>query len=250
MTAALASANRWLRCYKERPGARLRLICFPYASGSATFYRPWAAALPADLELIAVQYPGRLDRVGEPCVTDMDTMVETIAEVLPGALDRPFALFGHSMGGAIAYEVAHRLRARYGVEPVRLFVSGRQAPQFHEPGEKYRDSDDVLWAELARLGGTSEEALAHRELRSLLMPTLRGDYQLIETYRPAAREPLRCPITALVGTHDPEVPVDWAAGWAEHTTAGMTLKVFPGNHFYLVDEGAAVLAEVAGGCAG
>ncbi|HKT00925.1 MAG TPA: alpha/beta fold hydrolase [Rugosimonospora sp.] len=245
MTAA--TARDWLRCYRPRPAARLRLVCFPYATGSATFYRSWAGALPEHVELVAVQYPGRLDRISEPCVPDMETMVDTVAGVLPPVLDRPVALFGHSMGAAIAFEVAHRLRARYGVDPVRLYVSGRPAPEYHENGVKHRGPDDVLWAELSRLGGTSAEVLDHADLRAALMPALRGDYRLIETYRPVPAQPLPCPITALLGDADPEVTPVQAGAWAGHTTAGLTLKVFPGNHFYLVDHRAAVLAEVVRG---
>jgi pyochelin biosynthetic protein PchC len=244
---ATTTARDWLRCYRPRPVARVRLLCFPYATGNATFYRPWAAELPDDIELVAVQYPGRLDRINEPCIADMDTMADTIARVLAPILDRPIALFGHSMGGAIGFEVAHRIRDRHGVNPVRFFVSGRPPPEYHCTGTKHRESDDVLWGEMARLGGTSDDVLAHPDLRAALMPTLRGDYQLIETYRPVATDPLATPITALVGDADPEVSVAQAMAWCRHTSAEFSLEVFPGNHFYLLGHRSAVIAEVVRG---
>ncbi|HEU4421790.1 MAG TPA: alpha/beta fold hydrolase [Pilimelia sp.] len=244
MTAPLVTARGWLRRYKPRPDPRLRLVCFPYASGNATFYRPWAALLPEHVELVAVQYPGRLDRIGEPVVQDMAAMVDAIVGLLPGVLDRPVALFGHSMGAAVAFEVARCLQERYDTRIARLFLSGRPAPAHHRNGVKHLDSDDVLWLELHRLGGTSPEALAHPELRAAVMPSLRGDYRLIETYRPAPGGVLACPITALVGDRDPELTVAQARDWRRHTSGGFTLRVFPGDHFYLRPHRDEVIREV------
>lgn len=244
MTTVDATARRWLRCYRPRPAATLRLVCFPHATGSAPFYRTWAVDLPAGVEVLAVQYPGRLDRIGEPPVTAMDVLAGMVADVLAPRRDLPLALFGHSMGAAVAYEVARRLERRGG--PLeQLFVSGRPAPSRHRPGSKHLGSDDELWDELRRLNGTDQEALDNRQLKAALMPTLRSDYRLIETYRPTGGAPLRTPISALVGDVDPEAAVDDVAAWAEHTAGRFGLTVFDGDHFYLVPHHAKVLAEVS-----
>lgn len=244
MGAVDVTARRWLRCYRPRPTARIRLVCFPHATGSAPFYRAWPAELPDDIELLAVQYPGRLDRVAEPPVVSMGVLADLVTAVLAPRRDLPLALFGHSMGAAVAYEVAHRLERRLELPLAHLFVSGRPAPRYHRPGSKHLGPDDVLWAELRRLGGTDREALDNPQLRSALMPTLRADYQLIESYRPAEGV-LRAPISALVGDADPEAPVNEVAAWADYTQSAFDLTVFDGNHFYLVPQRGKVLAGIS-----
>jgi pyochelin biosynthetic protein PchC len=240
------TASPWLRWYRRNPTARLRLVCFPHAGGNAAFYRPWLELLPAEVDLAGVHYPGRLDRLGEPSVEDMDTMVGHVGDTLaPGrpAAERPLVLFGHSMGAAVAHEVARHLEER-GVSVAHLVVSGRQPPEHHRPGRLHLDSDDALWAELRRLGGTGDALLERAELRRLTTPAIRADYRLIETYRPRPAAPVRTPILALVGDADPDVSTAEAADWRGHTSGGFRLLVFAGHHFYLIAQRAAVVAEV------
>ena len=248
MTISNVAGESWLHRYRPRPAARRRLFCFPYASGNATFYRDWATGLSADVEVVAVQYPGRLDRIAEPCLHDMDAMVDAVVAAIRPALGDDYALFGHSMGAAIAYEVAYRLEHGCGRPPRRLFVSGRPAPRHHRPGGvKHRLPDDALWAELRRLGGTADSTLDHPELRAAVLPTLRSDYRLVESYRPTAGPPLSTPITAITGDADPEAAVGQVADWHRYTTGGFGLRVLPGHHFYLIDQQAPVFAEVRAG---
>jgi pyochelin biosynthetic protein PchC len=244
MSSGRPTAAQWLRAYRPRPGAALKLFCFPHASGNATFYRDWAVRLPPSIEVNAVQYPGRLDRIAEPCLTSMEGLVSEIAAVVAATSGGPFALFGHSMGASVAYEVAHRLEFRYGLLALRLMVSGRPAPKHQRPGSKHLGTDDLLWEELRRLGGTGQAALDHPELRAALMPALRADYRLIETYQPTLAPPISVPVKAFSGDSDPEAPVAEVADW-EHATSGeFEFAVFAGGHFYLVPEKEAVLAGV------
>jgi pyochelin biosynthesis protein PchC len=244
VTALLGSTVTWLRRFRPVDAPWTRLVCFPHAGGSAAAYRTWRTDVPPDVELYAVQYPGRLDRIGEPCVDDMDRVADAVTDAITPLLDRPVALFGHSLGAAIAYETARRLPARTGHVPARLFVSGRPAPDRQRPGSTHLATDDVLWDEVRRLGGTGTDALADPELREAFLPALRSDYRLAETYRPRPGPPLDCPITALLGDRDSEVNADEASGWARFTRAAFSIRVFPGDHFYLVTHHAQVVDEV------
>ncbi|MTK01478.1 alpha/beta fold hydrolase [Micromonospora sp. CP22] len=237
--------DQWLRCFHPRPTARVRLVCLPHASGNALFYRDWGALLPDGVETWAVQYPGRLDRLSEPCVTDMDELADRVTEALmPLTRNTGVALFGHSMGAAVAYEVTRRLEHRRGLAVRHLFVSAHPSPARHHGGDLHLGSDDALWDELRRQDATSAETLDHPQLRSLIMPALRGDYQLIEAWRPAPAPPLSCPVTALGGHDDPDVDPADLADWARFTTGRYRQLVRPGGHFYLVDELDAVVSAL------
>jgi surfactin synthase thioesterase subunit len=237
----------WLRCFEARPSAAKRLICFPHAGGSAAFYHPWALAA-MDAELHIVEYPGRADRLFEPLVGDARRLAEAVADALPPLRDRPVALFGHSMGATVAYETARLLTAR-GVPPVHLFVSASRAahdrPGRTEGHEILHDKDDETFvAALIRLGGADAQALAVSELREIVLPYIRNDFRLIATYRHEPGTPLALPITALAGEADPIVTPAETKRWADLTTGEFTHRVFPGDHFYLVQHRDAVLALV------
>lgn len=238
----------WIRRWSGGPAPRFTLICLPHAGGSAGFYRPWAALTPPEVELLAVQYPGREERIGDPEAADMSELTAAVADAVAPLLDRPYALFGHSMGSAVAWELAHELHHRELPGPRRLFASGRAAPGTAKTGQLHRQNDDTLSAELARLGGTSQEVLADPGLRSLVLTAVRHDYRIIETYRPPDREPLSCPLHVLTGNRDPELGEercrDRAGGWADLTTARTEVRVLPGDHFYLTPRRREVVATV------
>ncbi len=237
--------NAWLRCYRPLPTAGWRLVAFPHAGGAASFFRPWAGELPASVELLAVQYPGRADRLSEAVIDRMDRMADLVAEALLGLLDRPLLLFGHSLGAAVAFEVALRLRSR--AAPAGLAVSGQRGPSVMEPGDRHLWPDELLWDDVRKLNGTAASVLDHPELTRMVLPYLRSDHRLLETYRPRPASSLDCPITALVGDRDPELTVDHARRWAEVTRGAFDLRVFPGgDHFYLVGRRSEVVDHVLG----
>lgn len=219
-------------------------MCLPHAGGSASAFRAWSGLLPASVELLVVQYPGREDRFGELLVDDMDTLVGAVTDALTGVLDRPYVLFGHSMGSAVAYEIARELLARGVPAPQRLVASGREAPVRAVGGEVHLGDDETLVAELTRLGGTAAEVLADPDLRRAVLGYVRNDYRLIETYRPRVATALGCPVTVFTGSSDPELSLDAAADWAPLGDGRVDVQAFPGGHFYLGPQRAEVVAAL------
>ncbi|MEU0784637.1 alpha/beta fold hydrolase [Streptomyces sp. NPDC006173] len=237
-SAPAAGAGRWLRPYGPPPTTaetKATLVCLPHAGGAPTFFRDWPALLAPSLDMVAVCYPGRQDRFDEPCITDMTVMAGKVADVLAPLAERgPLALFGHSMGAAVAYEAARLLQSRHGVRPAHLFVSGLVPPHRVLPGTRHLKSDAALAADLLEQGGTDAQVLADDELRAVVMPAVRADYQLIETYQhTSAAGPLDIPITAYYGQDDARTPPTAMPDWQLHTHAPAETRSFPGGHFYL-----------------
>jgi surfactin synthase thioesterase subunit len=219
---------------KLNPQASLRLFCFPYAGGAAAAYYTWVNYLPADIEVCAVELPGRGTRLQERPLTSIESQVELIFGGIHRHLDKPFAFWGHSMGSIIAFELARRLSRENGLLPAYLFASGRQAP--HLPDKyppAYNLPEPELLQELRRLNGTPREVLDSPELMQLMLPILRADLQAIDTYPYSPGAPLECPIMALGGVRDAEVDSDGLEGWREQTTDSFSIRMLPGDHFFL-----------------
>lgn len=229
-----SAINRWLKYPHTNPEASLRLFCFPYAGGNAFIYRTWGAVLPSTVELCAIELPGRGTRWADPPFTELTSLVEAIAPILRPTLDRPFALFGHSMGGMISFELARYLRREYRLQPAHLFISSSRAPQLprsNPPIHNLPEPDFV--AKLRAYNGTPEAVLENDELMQLLIPALRADFTLLETYAYTEESPLDCPITVLGGDQDPEVSPSNLAAWQQQTQSTFRQHLFPGDHFFL-----------------
>jgi surfactin synthase thioesterase subunit len=236
--ATPVKANPWLLCFTPRPAARLRLFCFSYAGAGGAMYRTWLDSLPPSIELCAVQLPGRENRFREPACTSMQRLIDAVVPALAPALDRPYALFGHSMGALVAYEVARALQSLpHLAQPAHLLVSGRRAPHLPELETPMHGlADDQFVDEIGRrYGGIPAEVLRERDLLDLLLPGLRADMTAIETHVHVAGPPLACPISAFGGDADPRATASQLAAWQGHTLAGHRVQTFPGGHFYFSD---------------
>ncbi|MFI6054719.1 thioesterase II family protein [Streptomyces violascens] len=243
--------DTWLRRFGPPLEGGVRLICFPHAGGAASAYVSLARALAPDVEVLAVQYPGRQDRRHEPPVEDVDRLADLVAEALPTESGRPYALFGHSMGSVVAYETALRLARDGRRGPSRFFASGRGAPSLGPGRSDGLRGDAALTAEIRRLGG-SRGVLDDPELMAMILPALRSDYRALGSYSWAAGPRLHCPISVLIGDADPLVTPDEARTWLDHAAdddgdgTGGTMRVFSGGHFYIdgrVTEVAAAIGE-------
>jgi medium-chain acyl-[acyl-carrier-protein] hydrolase len=224
----------------------MRLFCFPYAGGSAAIFQRWQGALPAVVEVCPVHLPGRGARLSEPPFMNSAPLVEALCDNLGPYLDKPFAFFGHSMGALISFELARELRRRKGPLPLCLYISGRGAPQLAEPDIPRHDlPEEEFIAELRRLNGTPREILENAELMHIMSPLLRADFSICETYEYKSEPPLPCAIYAFGGLQDYEVGRESLEGWREQTQGSFTLRMLPGDHFYLNSQSALLLQILA-----
>ncbi|MCG8923272.1 thioesterase II family protein [Lentzea sp. CC55] len=229
----------WLVRPRPRPEAALRVVCVPYAGGGASAFWDWADLLGESVELWCAVLPGRERRFGEPAVTEAARISQPLAEAIRAEIAAPVVLFGHSMGGLIAFDVARRL----GGQAEHLVVSAAKAPHLPFGGEPHLLDDDGLLGWMTTLGGVPADLLAHRDVLGLLLPTLRADLTVCAGFH-GTRDVLDVPITAFCGTDDPLASVADVAAWRHHTAAGFDLVVRPGGHFYLKDDPAAVTSVV------
>lgn len=244
-----ARENRWLVTPRRRPEAALRLFCFPFAVGSAAIYDAWADELPAWIELNAVELPGRGGRKAERPFTRLNSLVDVAGHALRPYLDRPFALFGHSMGALIAFELARWLE-RAGTPSRFTFVAGRGAADLPDPGPMfYAASDDALVEELLRLGGTTPGLFDDPARLQRLVDLTRADFAVCETYCFRDRKPLAGPLMALGGQDDPDWHEPHLARWSRHTSSNFALHMLPGDHFFLHSSRALLLEHVVGALA-
>lgn len=226
--------KRWTIIPKKNSSARLRLICFPYAGGGSRTYQSWAAKLPDAVELVAVQPPGRGSFIGTKAYNNMASLMVALEQVLQPLLDRPYVLFGHSLGSRVAFEFLHQMQLKKQRLPEAFFASGScspdtvklKAPTHHLPEAQFI-------AELQRLNGTPAEALENKELMSILLPLLRADFQIAETYCYTGTSSFPCELYVLGGENDVDVPVETLSRWGNFFSKKLQVHTFPGDHFFI-----------------
>jgi medium-chain acyl-[acyl-carrier-protein] hydrolase len=240
------SPSTWLVRFRPEVAPKLRLVCFPHAGVGAAVYRPWKESLPPGVEGLAVQLPGRENRLREPALRRLTEVVRGVSRALDElSPDVPTAFFGHSMGALIAYTTAcHRLRAGRST-PVHLFVSGKLAPHRGDPRPSIHSLSDSAFVEQVqvRWNGIPAAVLEARELLELMLPTLRADITVVET-RELSDEVLECPISCFGGIDDPSTSREDLEAWKVHTRDAFSLRMFEGNHFFVQTSRKQVLAAV------
>ncbi|MFE3450375.1 lantibiotic dehydratase [Nonomuraea sp. NPDC059194] len=236
--------TNWFSTPHQRPGARARLFCLPYAGAGAAAFRGWSAAAGPDVEVLAAVLPGRESRIWDSVAFDLGELATAVAE----RADRPYAIYGHSMGGRLGFELVRELRRRGARLPVRLYLGGCRPPGLADPLEGLSAvDDDTLLARLSELGGMPSELMSEPELLELVLPALRADFGWLDAYRYHEDEPLPVPITAFAGREDATAPAEAMRHWAAYTAAAFDLRVEPGGHFFLHDSRDRILATIRAG---
>jgi medium-chain acyl-[acyl-carrier-protein] hydrolase len=237
----------WFLSPHPLPEARFRLFCFPHAGGGVATYRSWPHHLAADIEVRAVQMPGRDGRMDEAPFTSMPALVEAMAEAIAPHVGRPYGFFGHSMGAVVAFELVRRLRARGQPPPVHLFVAAHRAPHVPDREPPCHRLPEAAFVDhlVRRYNAIPRAILAEPALMNLFVPILRADFTLLESYRFPPGEPLDQPITVFGGAHDPVTTADDLRAWRDMTRGPFDLHVIAGGHFFVQESEAEVLRIVA-----
>lgn len=226
--------NPWFQVPKPVPNAAIRLFCFPYAGGSASIYDGWGERLADDIEVVAVQYPGRGSRFREPLISRCDNLVTALLREVSPLADKPFAFFGHSNGGLVSYELARALQRHGTSRQVHHFISGHRPIHLARNHQPMHDLPDAAFIDkLAALGGTPRELLESRELLDLFLPVLRADFAISETYAFPGGPLLRGDMSVLYGRDDVDVAEADVMRWAELIDGTIDLHRFDGGHFFV-----------------
>lgn len=243
----MAKPNPLLRCIKPRPDARLRLYCIPYAGGGASVYRTWQESLPSIVEVVSIQLPGRENRLMETPFSDAREIAKALADVIAPGLDRTYAVFGHSMGALVGFELLRELRDRNAPEAAHFFASALRAPQVENPDPALHElPDEEFLVELnRRYDAIPAAARENQELLDLILPGIRADTAVCDGYSYVEGEPLSTPITTLGGKTDTIVGPELLEPWERQTSASFELTLFDGDHFYLQPRQAELLALIS-----
>jgi surfactin synthase thioesterase subunit len=235
----------WFFANARRVAPQVQLFCLPYAGASAAVYRTWGELVGPEVEVLSAQLPGRGWRLREAPASDLVLLARQVAEAIAARADRPFAVFGHSMGAWLGLEVVRSLEA-VGRAPLLFFASGRQAPLHGctQPPMSHLDDEAFVGEVQTRYGGIPAELLAERELLALLLPALRADIELLERHEHAPDAPIRTPIHAVVGDTDPVVSRAEMEAWALETSGDFRLTELRGGHFYFQQDPSALLSLI------
>ncbi len=231
----MLESNRWIAHRSHSAPLRLRLFCFHHAGGAANVFRDWGTKVPKGVEVCPVQLPGHSTRMGEPLPTNLRQVISEAAVGLAPELTVPYVFLGHSLGALVAYELAHELGHTGKAGPRHLIAAARVAPSVAVPGSSIHalPDDDFIDALRTKYNAIPAEILRERELLQLLLPVMRADFRLHETYRYSARQPLSCGLSVYGGVHDDSVTEAHLLAWRLETNARFSKTMIPGDHFFI-----------------
>jgi medium-chain acyl-[acyl-carrier-protein] hydrolase len=218
---------------KASPHALLRIFCFPYAGAGAAIFRDWTRDMPGAIELCPVQLPGRETRAMEPACSRIEPLIEMLSKELTPFFDIPYVFFGYSMGALIAFELARSLHQRALAGPLQLFLAARRGPRVTDRSSTSALTDKEFVEKLRIIGGTPEHILRLPELLELMLPTLRADFSLCESYAYSPGSLLECPLSIFGGKEDADVSRDALGAWAAETSSSCNVRLFDGGHFFM-----------------
>jgi len=238
--------NIWYKKFRDTPNCKVRMVCFPHAGGSAQDFRKWIEYLPADIELLVAQMPGRAERIQEKLCSNFDELVNNFLQALTLLLDKPYFLLGHSLGGSLAFEIAKGIR-RIGYRmPNRLIVISRGGPSIPEPNPKYDLPDEKFVDYLKSQSGTNERILGDRETLNFFLPIIRNDVKLADTYSDYYKKetPISCPINVFWGSNEANLDQRMIKEWKNETSSQFTEDQFEGSHFFLHEQPERVIKRI------
>lgn len=236
----------WFSFPLPNPLAKLRLFCLPYAGSGANIFYKWPASLPACVELVLVHPPGREHRLREKPFVRLPPLVESLGRMLLPYADKPMAFWGHSLGGLVSFELSRHLRRAFGLEPIQLFISACGAPQITPGLPRLHDLPEEEFAsKLRQVVGASTPMLDNMEFFKLMLPTLRADCAICETYSYESESPLNCGLTVYGGIDDRNVKYEYLEAWRKETTGRFAMHLFRGTHFFIHSDEALVLKALS-----
>jgi medium-chain acyl-[acyl-carrier-protein] hydrolase len=228
--------SKWFNYLKRPIKPKLTIVCFPFAGGDASFYQNWATEIKADVQIISIQFPGRANRFLESPYTNLNDLIVELIKNWECFIETPYVLFGHSLGGLAIYELTRILNENNQMQPLHLFISGCKAPHLLKNKERYLLPKQAFIEMIKEMDGTPKEIVENQEMMDLLVPMLRADFQLIETYTHQEKHKrIRLPITLMGGTEDPEVGMEDLEAWKSVIEGPCKLQLFQGGHFFLKD---------------
>lgn len=237
--------NKWFIIPHPRPAATMRIFCFPYAGGSARTYMNWYKSLPEHIEIVAVQPPGRGARLMEDLFSDMDSLIAELIQLIPKYLDKPYILFGHSLGSRVAFELLTNIVKLQLPLPIHFIASGSKGPQLQTRNEiTHTLSDSAFIQKLTKLNGTPKEVLENKELMDIFLPLLRADFKLSETYRYTGDIQIDCPLSIFTGDQDIDINDNDLNGWSQFFNKNSTIYPIPGDHFFIDRNATLVIKKI------